>query len=313
MRTRVCSSEKECRDGLSSFIPVCRLDGSVLFEACLEHPPLSRWSCSQLRRGLEVVFALLLISLLALPMLAIAACVRLGSKGNALFVQKRVGLGGRLFPVYKFRSMAERPRDHAGPGLTKEGDQRVTKFGRVLRRFKLDELPQFINVLRGDMSLVGPRPKLPQYAAIPNMPYRPGITGAATLAFRREEEILSGVDARHMDRFYSEHIKPLKTRLDICYMCRATPASDLRIIASTFLGCLRPGSTPVTLADIARGSSAQSISYQSTVPDEQVWAAERQWNVQTSVSSLCQDLPAAIPRVHHHRASIGNDDPALSA
>ncbi len=269
MRERVRSSEYSCLDNFSFFIPVCKFYPSAPFETCLKHPPLSSWSGSRLRRGLEMLFALLFLSVFALPMLLTGGCVRLTSKGNALFVQKRVGLGGRHFRVFKFRSMAERHRDPAGPGLTAEGDQRVTPFGRILRRFKLDELPQFINILRGDMSLVGPRPKLPQYAAIPNMPYRPGITGPATLAFRREEEILQGVDAKHIDRFYSDHIKPLKARIDICYMCRATPASDLRVIASTFLSSFMPGSVPITPADVAKANRDVLHSFQRAVPEEQ--------------------------------------------
>ncbi len=207
----------------------------------------------------------------ALPMIIIGACVRLSSKGNALFVQKRVGRGGQLFDIYKFRSMTHQHEVHFGPGLTNDDDQRVTGFGRILRRFKLDELPQFINVLQGNMSLVGPRPKLLQYAAIPNMPYRPGITGLATIVFRREEEILRGVAAGEIDRFYSDHIKPLKARLDVCYMCKATLASDLRVIASTVIESLRPGKSPVLPVGDVKSRVLAMISYESAVPEVQSW------------------------------------------
>jgi lipopolysaccharide/colanic/teichoic acid biosynthesis glycosyltransferase len=173
-------------------------------------------------------------------MLLIALCVRITSKGDALFPQDRVGFGGRLFRIYKFRTMTDNRGKSVGPGLTKDGDPRVTPFGRFLRRFKLDELPQFYNVLRGDMSMVGPRPKLPQYAALRNMPYRPGVTGLATIAFRFEGEILRSIDAESIDLFYAERIKPLKARLDACYMCQATPFSDMQVVASTFLFCVLP-------------------------------------------------------------------------
>jgi lipopolysaccharide/colanic/teichoic acid biosynthesis glycosyltransferase len=203
-----------------------------------EIPAASRWSLSTSKRALDLITAVMLLALLALPMLFISMCVRLTSKGPVLFVQKRVGRGGRMFGIYKFRSMTLNAS--SGPGLTRGGDGRVTPVGRWIRKFKLDELPQFVNVLRGEMSLVGPRPKLPVYEPIVNMPYRPGITGAATLAFRNEEEILSGVHASQLEYFYAKQIKPLKAQIDLQYMSQATLWSDLRMIAATFLACLAP-------------------------------------------------------------------------
>jgi lipopolysaccharide/colanic/teichoic acid biosynthesis glycosyltransferase len=191
-------------------------------------------------------------------MLLIAFCIRLTSPGPALFRQMRVGRTGILFSVLKFRSMHLNAGD-AGIGLTRHGDGRVTALGRWLRRLKLDELPQFLNVLRGEMSIVGPRPKLPQYAGIFDLPYRPGITGAATLAFRREEEILSRVHPAQMEDFYHRHIKPLKARIDARYMCRATLASDLRIVAATFFACVAPPREPAAL----RKKSAHALALQS--------------------------------------------------
>ncbi len=222
-----------------SLLP-CGENKSDTFDTCLGTPPASHWTMSSVRRTLDVFTALFALLVLAMPMAVVAACVRLTSKGNALFSQERVGRNGRLFQIYKFRSMVETRGTEAGPAITKGGDLRVTSLGRWLRKFKLDELPQFYNVLRGDMSLVGPRPKLPQYAGILDMPYRPGITGWATIAFRGEEEILRQVDPQQVDLCYRDQIQPAKARLDVCYMCRATASSDLRIIASTILSCMIP-------------------------------------------------------------------------
>ena len=190
-------------------------------------------------------------------MLIIATCVRLNSNGNAIFSQKRIGLKGRLFRIYKFRSMAITGKQSEVFGLTKHGDVRVTSVGRILRKLKLDELPQFYNILRGDMSLIGPRPKLPRYAALLNMPYRPGISGAATIAFRHEEEILGKIPALDLDLFYKEHIKPAKARMDVCYMCKATPSTDMRMLAGTFMSCIKRARSPSKCADV-KPVSAQS-------------------------------------------------------
>jgi lipopolysaccharide/colanic/teichoic acid biosynthesis glycosyltransferase len=207
-------------------------------DALIEVPFASDWSLSRAKRLLDISAALLALVLFLIPMLVIAICVRLSSKGPALFIQKRMGRGGRVFGICKFRSMTV--GSCAGPGITRGGDHRVTALGYWLRRFKLDELPQFYNILRGEMSLVGPRPKLPHYEAIVNMPYRPGVTGAATLAFSREEELLKDIHASELDVFYAKEIKPLKARIDLRYMSQATFGSDMRLIGATFLACLIP-------------------------------------------------------------------------
>lgn len=232
--------------------------GARIRETRFESPSASGWSLSVSKRLLDVGVAITVLALFAIPMLAVALCVRLTSRGPALFAQNRVGRGGRQFRIYKFRSMAVASATNSGPGLTRDGDCRVTEIGRWLRKLKLDELPQFYNILRGDMSLVGPRPKLPQYAAIVNMPYRPGVTGAATLAFRHEEEILSRVPASQLEVFYNQRIKPLKARLDTRYMCRATFWSDVRLIGATFLACFAPARIPAAF----RNASTQIMVFE---------------------------------------------------
>jgi lipopolysaccharide/colanic/teichoic acid biosynthesis glycosyltransferase len=170
-------------------------------------------------------------------MALLAVCIRISSPGRALFTQERVGQHGRPFRIYKFRTMRE-PDGRRGRDLTSARDARVTRLGRWMRRWKLDELPQFWNVLRGEMSLVGPRPTVARYTGLAAMPYRPGITGAATLAFRHEEDLIGDLEGEELERFYARSIRPVKARLDACSMCQATPVSELRVLMATLLSCL---------------------------------------------------------------------------
>ena len=209
------------------------------------------WSLSQSKRILDILIALGVISTFAVPMLLIAACIRLTSKGPSILIQQRVGLNGRMFALFKFRSM-ESSAQCLGPGLTRAGDSRITPVGRWIRKFKLDELPQFYNILRGDMSVVGPRPKLPQYAEEANLGFRPGITGAATLAFRDEEDILAGIDPEDVETFYQSHIKPMKSLMDQRYMREASFVTDTKIVLLTFLTCLVPRIDPRRHIDIMK-------------------------------------------------------------
>jgi lipopolysaccharide/colanic/teichoic acid biosynthesis glycosyltransferase len=174
--------------------------------------------------------------ILLLPVLGLCwALVRGTSEGPALFRQRRMGRNGQRFVLYKFRSMHIRRRAR-GPSHTVQNDMRITAVGAFLRRFKLDELPQFWNVVKGDMSLVGPRPKLPHHEGL-LMPYRPGLTGHATLAFRHEERMLMEVPAREVDLFYQTVVKPIKACLDIRYMESATFLSDVAVLLNTMLRC----------------------------------------------------------------------------
>lgn len=205
------------------------------------------WSTSLQKRVFDVTLSIFILSL-AIVIGAIAfVLVKLTSKGPALFCQRRVGFDGHLFTLYKFRTMVT---NSSGIGLTRDGDARLTKVGRFLRKLKLDEIPQFYNVLRGDMSLVGPRPKLPEYAVATDWAYRPGITGFATLVFRREEEMLRDVPAEKLTAFYGAEIKSFKARLDRWYMRRASLASDVGVIWKTAAACLMPG--PLRLPKPAR-------------------------------------------------------------
>ncbi|HUN60741.1 MAG TPA: sugar transferase [Candidatus Sulfotelmatobacter sp.] len=198
------------------------------------------WSQSFRKRFLDVSVSLVMLAAAFFPGILVYLLIRASSRGPGFFRQQRVGYAGRLFTLFKFRTMKTTHQGH-GPGLTRHGDLRVTAIGKILRRLKLDELPQFYNVLRGEMSLVGPRPKLPRYAAGTDAYYRPGITGFATLAFRHEEQLLKDVLPEELDRFYDRRIKPLKARADLKYMKNASLSSDLRLLLLTASVSLFPG------------------------------------------------------------------------
>jgi lipopolysaccharide/colanic/teichoic acid biosynthesis glycosyltransferase len=202
-------------------------------ERMLSHA--SPWAKSTLRRVVDCGVAAAALVLL-MPLLVFAAALVLAdSRGPILFRQGRMGRSGKEFTLYKFRSMkVETGRQTC---VTASGDARITRAGAFLRRHKLDELPQFWNVLRGDMALVGPRPKLPHLEPL-HMTCRPGITGAATLAFRDEEALLSGIPENDVEAFYERFIKPAKAELDMEYMRTATFRSDLAILWKTFGACL---------------------------------------------------------------------------
>jgi lipopolysaccharide/colanic/teichoic acid biosynthesis glycosyltransferase len=173
-------------------------------------------------------------------MALIAAVVTVTSRGPVLFRQKRVGENGRAIQLLKFRTMSHNGND-SGPGVTRRGDPRITPVGRFLRRCKLDELPQLLNVLRGDMSLVGPRPDLPEFHQAlapeyrPLLALRPGLTGSATLQFRNEEQLLAAVPEEEFIRHYVDTVLPQKAQLDLAYAERATFLSDLDILWRTLL------------------------------------------------------------------------------
>jgi lipopolysaccharide/colanic/teichoic acid biosynthesis glycosyltransferase len=188
------------------------------------------------RRTLDVVASGTALVVCAPLFLAIAAAVKIGSPGPVLYRARRVGRGGQLFTLYKFRTMG--PGAHvSGPPITAEGDSRVTPVGRVLRQWKLDELPQLYNVLRGDMSLVGPRPEDPMYVADYTdeqrrlLSVRPGLTSPATLAYRHEAAVLAAADDPEVT--YREVVLPAKLAIELDYLRKRTLFLDLLILART--------------------------------------------------------------------------------
>ena len=184
------------------------------------------------------IVSLLGLLLLWPVMLVIALLVKVRMPGGpAIFSQQRVGKDGRLFTMYKFRTMTNTP---GGSSVSVMGDSRVTPLGARLRHYKLDELPQLWNVLRGDMSFVGPRPDVPGYADQLEgedremLQLRPGITGPASLKYRDEEELLASVP--DPQRYNDEVIFPDKVRINRYYLHHYSFWTDLRIIVETVTG-----------------------------------------------------------------------------
>jgi lipopolysaccharide/colanic/teichoic acid biosynthesis glycosyltransferase len=181
--------------------------------------------------------------ILASPlMLAIAVAVCFESSGPAWFRQDRVGRGGKLFKLIKFRSMYFSPTE-CGPPLTAVHDRRITAVGSFLRRTKLDELPQLINVFRGDMSLVGPRPEVPRFVEMYPaelrqliLSVRPGITDEASIEFRNEGQILG--ESADAETRYIQQILPRKLELYACYVRENTFLGDLGILIRTLMAVL---------------------------------------------------------------------------
>jgi len=190
-----------------------------------------------IKRLFDIAIAGPSLLLLSPLLLAIAAWIKLDSPGPVFFRQERVGRGGVLFRIHKFRTMCS-DAPAIGPQITVGDDPRITRAGRFLRRAKLDELPQLIDVLAGTMSLVGPRPEVPRYVALypPGLrdkvlSVRPGITDRASIEFRDENALLAA--AADPEREYTEVVLPAKLRYAADYVDHASLGHDLRLIALT--------------------------------------------------------------------------------
>jgi len=191
-----------------------------------------------IKRGFDLIVSFIGLMLLWPLILIIAIIVRLASKGEAFFRQKRVGRYGKIFELYKFRTMYFEKDSNST--VTVLGDDRVTPFGGFLRHWKLDELPQLWNVLKGEMSFVGPRPDVPGYADHLKgadriiLTLRPGITGPATLKYRNEEELLA--KQSNPELYNREVIFPDKVRINREYIENYHFTKDIKYIIQTVLG-----------------------------------------------------------------------------
>jgi len=189
------------------------------------------------KRVFDIFFSLFGLILLSPLFLCIAIWIKLDSKGPVFFRQKRVGLNEKPFYIHKFRTMSV-DAEKKGLQITVGADLRITRSGHVLRKYKIDELPQLIDVFWGEMSLVGPRPEVPRYVENYPIEYRkkiftmrPGITDWASVKFKNENAILSqSIDP---ERAYIEKVLPIKIDYYIQYFNKASLTTDLRIILLT--------------------------------------------------------------------------------
>lgn len=193
-----------------------------------------------MKRCIDLLVASVGLAVAGPLFLLLALAIKLDSSGPVFYRGIRVGRGGRPFRIYKFRSMVT-DAEREGAASTSAGDARVTRVGRVIRRFKLDELSQLINVIAGDMSLVGPRPEVQKFVDRYTeeerqiLGLRPGITDWASIRFHNEGEIIEGSGIADADEAYERLIRPEKLRLQLKYAREHNAWVDLKIVLCTIL------------------------------------------------------------------------------
>lgn len=192
------------------------------------------------KRFLDILLILVAIPFLLPLLVMIPVAIKLDSRGPILFKAKRIGRKGKAFTMLKFRSMTV-SQEECSHRITVFNDSRVTMVGRLLRKFKLDELPQLLNVLRGQMSIVGPRPEDPRYVDMYDreqkriLNYLPGLTSKSSVIFKAEEELLNTDD---FERVYIERIMPEKIRIDVEFFENATLLREIGLIINTVFSLL---------------------------------------------------------------------------
>ena len=194
-----------------------------------------------IKRVCDFILSLIGIIVLSPIFIIVSIAIKLDSKGKILFLQKRVGRYGKEFNIYKFRTMVS-DAERLGKQITVGNDNRITKVGAFLRKYKIDELPQLFNVLKGDMSLVGPRPEVPKYVKLYSdeqkkvLNVRPGITDMASLRYKDENEILGKVD--NPEEYYINVIMKDKLKLNLEYIEKSNIFFDLYLIIKTVVKCI---------------------------------------------------------------------------
>jgi len=188
------------------------------------------------KRIFDIIASLFGLILLTPFLIIIIVWIKLSSKGPVFYVQKRVGVGFREFDMYKFRSMVV-DAEKKGPSITSGDDPRITKIGKILRKTKIDELPQLFNVLKGDMSLVGPRPEVMKFVSQKKEEYKkvlsvkPGITDNAAIVYRDEEKIMEQFEDK--EKGYIQEVLPKKIELYFQYIDNISFVNDIKLILQT--------------------------------------------------------------------------------
>ncbi len=189
------------------------------------------------KRLFDIFFSLVGVIILTPLFLIVSFLVKISSPGPIFFKQERVGRNGKIFKIYKFRTMQKNAPYVGNTFATPKDDPRITKVGYYLRRMNIDELPQLINVIRGEMSLVGPRPEVPEVVSLYKEEYkkilsiRPGMTDFASLEFRREGDVLAS--ARDAYSHYIQELVPQKIKLNLRYLDEQTFLLDIKLIVKT--------------------------------------------------------------------------------
>jgi lipopolysaccharide/colanic/teichoic acid biosynthesis glycosyltransferase len=220
-----------------SELAACPID----FEAVWPYWPIGRFA-ELSKRTFDLIVAGMALILLAPIFMLIAVLIKLDSRGPIFFGQVRVGRDRCLFRMWKFRKMYHNMPEQ-GPNLTCRGDVRLTRLGRLLERTKLDELPQFFNVLAGDMSLIGPRPEIPLFVAhYPEqwdrvLSVKPGIFGPCQIRYRKESELYPSA-CTNVEDYYIQHILPEKLAIDAAYASQSSLTGDAAMLVGAVLTCL---------------------------------------------------------------------------
>lgn len=193
------------------------------------------------KRIFDFLLSLAGVIILSPIFIIVSIAIKIDSKGSILFLQKRVGRYGKEFNIYKFRTMVT-DAERLGKQITVGKDNRITRVGAFLRKFKIDELPQLFNVLKGDMSLVGPRPEVPKYVDLYTdeqrkvLDVRPGITDMASLRYKDENDILGKVE--NPEEYYINVIMKDKLRLNLEYIEKSNVFFDIYLIVKTVIKCI---------------------------------------------------------------------------